>query len=209
MTMTDVDEPWYWQQNYHTGRLHWDLGGPTPVFRRLADSGKFPPGEMIVLGAGLGHDARLFARHRFQVTALDFAPGAAAALREQNDPNEPIAVVQADFFGLHPFLFGRFDYVLDYVFFCAIDPQRRGEYAAIVSRLLLAGGLLIMLAFPLGEFEGGPPFAVSTKEVISLFQARNFVLEHREKPSDSVGPRRDREELLLLRKQDGPAASSR
>jgi SAM-dependent methyltransferase len=202
MTMPDVDQPSYWQQNYRTGRLQWDLGGPAPVFQRLADSDTLPPGRMIVLGAGLGHDARLFARHGFQVTALDFAPGAVAALRDMNASEAPVAVLQADFFDLHPYLFGHFDYVLDYVFYCAIDPQRRPQYADIVTRLLAISGLFIILAFPLGDRQGGPPFAVSSSEIISLFQSRGLLLEYREEPSDSVRPRRGREELLLLRKKD-------
>ena len=71
----------FWEANYREGQRRWELGGATPVFRRLAESGEFAPGRMIVPGAGLGDDARLFARHGFQVTAVDFAPTAARAMR--------------------------------------------------------------------------------------------------------------------------------
>ena len=47
----------FWEANYREGQRRWELGGATPVFRRLAESGEFAPGRMIVPGAGLGDDA--------------------------------------------------------------------------------------------------------------------------------------------------------
>lgn len=198
--MSGVSTKEFWQRLYEKGRTGWDLGGPTPVFRRLVEEGRFQPERMIVLGAGRGYDARLFARHGYQVTAVDFAPAAVAALRARNDPEAPLAVINADIFDLNSMLFGAFDYVLEYTFYCAIDPQRRAEYAAIVSDLLAPGGRFIGLAFPIGEREGGPPFAVDPDELITLLEERELRLEHRETPPDSVSPRRGREELLILRK---------
>ena len=66
----DHTTPEFWEANYRQGQRRWELGGATPVFRRLAESGEFAPGRMIIPGAGLGDDGRLFARHGFQVTAV-------------------------------------------------------------------------------------------------------------------------------------------
>ena len=86
--------------------------------------------------------------------------------------------------------------------FCAIDPKRRVEYADLVTRLLRANGIYIDLAFPLDGRKGGPPFAVANREILDLFQARGFNLISREKPVESVSPRRRAEELLLFQKGD-------
>ena len=59
-----------WEADYARKTDGWDLGGPTPVFEYLLSGQALAPGRMIVLGAGRGHDARLFARHGFQVTAV-------------------------------------------------------------------------------------------------------------------------------------------
>ncbi len=199
--MSDINRPDFWETIYRQGQAPWDLGQPTPVFRRLAENGALSPGRMIVLGAGLGHDARLFARHDFQVTAVDFADQAVAAMHRLADPNAPIVIMQADLFNL-PALFDRlFDYVLEYVCYCALDPSRREEYADVVHDLLGPGGRYVALAFPIEEREGGPPFSVDPAELISLLQARGFTLERREEPADSVPNRRGREELLILQKQ--------
>jgi SAM-dependent methyltransferase len=196
----DVNSPHKWDENYEQGTDGWDLGGPTPVFKRLISSRQLIPGRMIVLGAGRGYDAREFARHGFQVTAVDFASQAVEEMHRLASPEAPVEILQYDIFTLPDSLNDSFDYVLEYTCFCAIDPKRRAEYADLVTRLLKLNGIYIDLAFPLDGRKGGPPFAVSVKEVLDLFQARGFKLISRDKPVDSVKSRRHAEELLLFQK---------
>ena len=196
----NVNLPDKWQADYERRSDGWDLGGPTPIFKRLAESGRFQPGRMVVPGAGRGHDAREFARHGFQVTAIDFAPQAVHEMKRLAEPQAPVEILQHDLFSLPQELDNSFEYLLEYTCFCAIDPQRRTEYADLVSRLLKPGGKYIDLAFPLDGRGGGPPFAVSESEVIDLFGQRGFKLQSREKPAESVSPRRHAEELFIFQK---------
>lgn len=205
--MADVNAPGFWEEIYQGGRAGWDLGGPTPVFRRLLASQEFKPGRMIVLGAGRGHDAREFARHGFQVTAVDFAADAVQAMQDLSDPNAPIEIVQRDLFQLPVEWTGAFDYFLEYTCFCAIDPKRRAEYADVVSRLLKPSGIYIDLAFPLDSHAGGPPFAVSVPEILRLFAERGFQLLERGRPTNSVPDRQGLEELLIFLKTAGAKSS--
>ena len=199
MTM-NVNFPSKWDANYKQGTDGWDLGGPTPVFKRLLSSRELPPGRMIVLGAGRGHDAREFARNGFEVTAVDFSSEAAREMHRLATNEAPVEILQQDIFTLPAALNQSFDYVLEYTCFCAIDPKRRSEYADLVTRLLKPDGIYIDLAFPLDGRKGGPPFAVSVGEVLSLFKARGLKLIAREKPAESVSPRRRAEELFLFQK---------
>src|SRR5688572_32924913 len=96
----DINTPAFWEEIYQGDRAGWDLGAPTPAFRRLLRSGEFAPGRTIVLGSGRGHDAREFARQGFSVTAVDFAADAARAMRALADPHAPIEILQADIFTL-------------------------------------------------------------------------------------------------------------
>ena len=196
----NVNSPQKWEADYERKTDGWDLGGPTPVFKRLASSGQFPPGRTIVLGAGRGHDAREFARQGFQVTAVDFASHAVNEMRRLADPAAPVEILQSDLFTLPRELNNSFDYLLEYTCFCAIDPSRRTEYADLVTRLLKPNGMYIDLAFPLDGRAGGPPFAVKESEVMDLFQERGFKLVSREKPNESVSPRRHAEELFIFQK---------
>ena len=196
----DVNSPRKWDENYEHGTDGWDLGGPTPVFKRLISSGQLVPGRMIVLGAGRGYDAREFARHGFQVTAVDFSSQAVAEMHRLDTPEAPVEILQHDIFTLPDTLHHSFVYALEYTCFCAIDPTRRAEYADAVERLLKPNGMYIDLAFPLDGRKGGPPFAVSASEILDLFQARGFKLISREKPADSISARRHAEELFLFQK---------
>jgi SAM-dependent methyltransferase len=198
--MTDANSPNYWDRGYRSDWIAWDLGGPTPVFQRLAEDHLFQPGTMLVLGAGYGHDARLFARHGFVVTAVDFSVEAVEAMRRLDDPEFSIKIVQADFFSLSPDWNDRFDYILDYTSFCSVIPGRRPEYADMVARLLRSQGKYIILAFPIGEYSGGPPFAIQPNAVIDLFKERKFSLQLQEAPFDSVTGRWGSEELIILAK---------
>lgn len=200
----DVSLPEKWQADYERGTDGWDLQGPTPVFKRLASDGRFAPGRMFVPGAGRGHDAREFARHGFQVTAVDFTPYAIWEMRRLAEPDAPVEIRRHDLFVLPRELDSSFDYVLEYTCFCAIDPQRRAEYADVVTRLLKPRGIYIDLVFPLDGHAGGPPFAVSIPEVEELFARRGFKLMRQERPPDSVAARWGREQLLVFQKTGQP-----
>ena len=196
----DINSPDYWHDSYLNGRIPWDLGFPTPTFARLAASGQYPPGQMIVPGAGRGYDARLFAQHGFDVLAVDFAPDAVVAMQSLNSTTHPVQILQADIFELPETMNGRFDYLLEYTCFCAIDPARRNEYAALAARLLKPGGLYIGLAFPIGRRPGGPPFVVQPDGMVELLAEHGFSLQHREFPPDSVPSRQKIEELIIMQR---------
>ncbi len=199
--MSEVSSPSFWEESYRNGRTGWDLGKPTPVFRRLAESGKLKPGKMLVICAGRGYDARLFARLGFEVTAVDFAEEAVREMKSLIEPDISLEVMQADLFDLPVFMNEEFDYILEYTCFCAIDPQRRAEYIHSVSSLLKPGGIYIALAFPIGGRKGGPPFVVTPDELIDPLNAMGFKLVLREVPKDSVPGREGIEELLILKKK--------
>jgi methyl halide transferase len=196
----DVNSPDKWEADYQRGTDGWDLGGPTPVFKRLASSKRLTPGRMVVLGAGRGHDAREFSRHGFNVTAVDFSSQAIEHMRRLTDATAPIDILHHDIFTLPDELNHSFDYLLEYTCFCAIDPKRRPEYADLVNRLLKPNATYIDLAFPLDGRKGGPPFAVKESEIFNLFESRDFKLLSREKPEDSVKPRKHAEELFIFQK---------
>ena len=199
----DINSPQKWEADYQRKTDGWDLAGPTPALKRLASSGKYPAGRMLVPCAGRGHDAREFARHGFSVMAVDFSPYAVQEMERLAEPEAPVEILQHDMFQLPHQLDGSFDYVLQYTCFCAIDPKRRTDYADLVARLLKPAGIYIDLAFPLDGRAGGPPFAVSVPEIVRLFEGRGFGLISQEKPDDSVSPRRQAEQLLVFRKIEG------
>ena len=58
-----VNTPEFWEACYESEMDGWDLGGPTPVFQRLASD--LPKGRICVIGCGRGYDAVTFAKCGF------------------------------------------------------------------------------------------------------------------------------------------------
>src|SRR5258706_13242884 len=121
----DVNSAHKWETDYEHKTDGWDLGGPTPAFKRLAAGGELKSGQMIVLGAGRGHEAREFARHGFQVTAVDFASHAIREMQRLADRDALINILQHDLFTLPHELHSSFVSLVDYTCFSAVDPQPR------------------------------------------------------------------------------------
>lgn len=198
--MHDVDRVAFWQDIYDAGDTRWDLGGPTPVFVQLQTSKQFPPGRMLVPGAGRGYDAIWFAQQGFDVTAVDFAESAVHDARANGEKaGVAVDVVQNDIFDVGAIYPHTFDYVLEYTCFCAIDPNRRAEYMEVIRSVLKPNGLLIAIFFPMDARDGGPPFQVREEEIDRLFSP-HFERVLTETPENSVAPRAGKERLMIFRK---------
>ena len=191
----------FWEACYETEMDNWDLGGPTPVFERIAS--EIPKGRICVIGCGRGYDAVTFAKAGFEVTAIDFAQTAVLSSRENARKEEvEMTVLREDFFDLPDELHDQFDYVLEYTCFCAISPERRFEYDRVIWQLLKPKGKLLGLFFPLDKDvdEGGPPWGVNISELHALF-GLHWNLESEELPKESIAPRADREVMMIWKKK--------
>jgi len=177
---TTVSSADFWEERYRTGQTGWDRGRAASAFEALLGGPTAPaPGRLAVIGCGRGHDARLFARHGFQVTGFDFASSAIDAARDAaGREGVRVEFVQADLFALPEQYHGAFDYVVEHTCFCAIDPARYAEYVSSVARMLRPTGELIGLFVVHGR-SGGPPFSTSEAEVRDLFDGP-FALDHLE-----------------------------
>jgi SAM-dependent methyltransferase len=199
MIYSEVDKQ-FWEDLYISGDVNWDLGEATPIFESISKD--ISPGKICIVGCGKGHDAVMFAKKTYEVTAIDFAPSAISYLKQlAADAKVDIHAINTDIFNLSNDYFNQFNYVIEQTCFCAINPNMRNNYEELVSNLLVKDGLLIGLWFPLDKnvSEGGPPWATSVKEVKNLFSNR-WAIEREEFSSLSIKPRKDREKLIVFRK---------
>src|SRR5437016_1257401 len=77
--MRDVSVPAFWEELYAQGRDGWEMGRAAPPLVDLVEATPPPRGRVAVPGCGRGHDARLLARHGYDVTGFDFSPAAVSA----------------------------------------------------------------------------------------------------------------------------------
>ena len=158
-----------WQDAWREGRTPWDAGKSPPILQQLLQELHPKPGSRaLVPGCGAGWDVFTLARAGVRALGLDVAPVAIErfeSLRgELGIPAENASAEVADFFSFTP---TPFDLVWDYTFFCALQPERRGDWATALSRLVKPRGELWTLMFPvpanqtLPERPKGPPFPVT------------------------------------------------
>ncbi len=189
-----------WQKHYAEDDLRWDLGQVAPPFVRLWEEGKLGQGRVIIPGCGRGHEVLFLAGNGFQVTGLDYAPGAVELLsRSLQEKGVQADILHQDFFELGDNHISRYDLMLEQAFFCAIHPSRRSAYVETAARIIKKGGLLAGLFYENNE-KGGPPFNTTPADILEHF-SDEFDIETLERTPHSVEKRKDKELLGLLRKK--------
>jgi len=189
-----------WQKHYDENDLAWDLGEVANPFVRLWEDKVLQPGTLIVPGCGQGHEVIYFAARGFQVTGVDYSPGAEKLLRDSlRNKKLNAQVLHQDFFELDETHNQAYGNLLEQTFFCAIHRDQRPAYVETVSRILKPGGLLFGLFYETGE-EGGPPFNTTESDIQDHFAAA-FDIERLEKCSFSSEKRKDKEWLAIMRKK--------
>ena len=116
----DPAAPEFWSSRYAAGRTPWDLHG---VPAALIDFLQRTPrgGKVLIPGCGFGYEIRAFHDAGWEVTAVDFAPGAIERVRAVLGPLA--GMVQLGDFFTYDFA-GCFDLVYERTFLCALDPSR-------------------------------------------------------------------------------------
>jgi len=157
-----------WEARYRRGETGWDRGGVSPAVDHWRTTGALRPGDrLLVPGCGRGHEVVALARAGFQVTAVDVASSAVAAVRTALDAAGAAAeVVEADLLTWEPVT--PFDVVYEQTCLCALPPARWPDYQARLAAWLRPGGRLLALFIQTGR-DGGPPFHCEVAAMRTLF----------------------------------------
>ena len=200
---TILDKASYWDEKYINNQITWDLKGHNPVFEDLIKNAEFiRPGKILITGCGKGYDAVLAAKYGFEVTAVDFSCHAIDFGRKLAEKESvSINFLTEDIFLLGDIYYEQFDFIYEYVTYCAINPARRKEYLRKIGALLKPSGKLVALLFPTDGRKGGPPFNVNPgvfyKDASEFFQ-----LEISTRRINSIKPRAGNEVLQIYLKKE-------
>ena len=198
-----VNSPKFWDELYISQNDNWSINNPSPVFVHLIEkSDLLKKGKILILGCGKGHDAIYAAKNGFTVVGVDFSEEAIgysnlAALNE----NYEIEFLCADFFELNTKFTNYFDYIFEYVSFCAVEPSRVNELLKKCAEYLKPNGKLITQLFPIDNRSDGPPYAID-KNAFYTESKKYFQLEYYSKNIDSIKPRKGNEILLIFKKKN-------
>ncbi|GMH28040.1 hypothetical protein Nepgr_029883 [Nepenthes gracilis] len=173
-----------WKRCWEEGLTPWDLGKPTPILQYLHQTGSLPMGRALVPGCGSGNDVVTLACPERYVIGLDLSDIAIRKARELSlsSPQANYCSFQkADFFTWHPF--ELFDLIIDYTFFCAIEPNMRSSWASRMRDLLKLDGELVTIMFPIDDHSGGPPYKTSVADYEDVLHPMGFqaiLIKHNE-----------------------------
>ncbi len=189
-----------WDAAYQRGETPWELGQPAPPLVDLIVAYRERLGHALVPGCGRGEDALYVASLGATVAGWDIAPTAIAAARERaREQGRTVEFAVRDALTPRPDEAGRFDTWIEYKFFTALPPELRPRYVAAAATLLRPGGLILGV-YLLGEEEGGPPFAVTERQLRALC-APAFQVVTLTPAANSVGSWVGRELMAVLERR--------
>jgi SAM-dependent methyltransferase len=159
----------YWNSRYLTNQTGWDLGAASPPLIYLLEQIKNKNASVLIPGCGNAHEADYLLAQGFKnITLLDIAPAAVAAMQNRFKKHKEIKVICQDFFAHQV----QYDYVVEQTFFCALSPALRSDYVRKMAELLLPKGQLIGVLFNKVFEKEGPPFGGNVLDYKALFNAR-------------------------------------
>lgn len=185
----------YWNKKYINQETGWDLGEVSPPIKEYIDTIKDKTASFLIPGCGNSYEAEYLLNQGFtNITVIDIAPIVAKNLQERFKNNFNIKIVLGDFFEHQ----GKYDFIIEQTFFCALPPIIRDKYVSKTTQLLSDEGKLVGLLFD-RTFEKGPPFGGSKAEYKNLFKD-SFDLLEMDLCLNSIPPRANTELFIEFKK---------
>lgn len=146
----------FWDVRYQNQVTPWDAAGLPAGF--VAHANRTLEGRshasVLIPGCGTAYELAWLRQQGVAAMAFDFSTEAVSRARAAF-PACAEHIREADFFG--PDVNGRWDWVYERAFLCALPPALSGRYAARMAELIPSGGVLAGYFF-LREQPKGPPF---------------------------------------------------
>jgi SAM-dependent methyltransferase len=163
-------------ESYRTGEPPWVIGEPQPAVVDLARAGALAS-PVLDLGCGAGEHTALLAGLGHHVVGADASPAALERARAQAQAAgvtpELVLVDVLDPAALGEL--GRFATVLDSALFHVFDPDDQARYARALTRVVVPGGTVFVLALS----TRGPGFGprIDDDAVTTAFAAPDWAVE--------------------------------
>jgi SAM-dependent methyltransferase len=185
----------YWENQYQVNATGWDLGQVSPPIKTYIETIENKDAKILIPGCGNTYEGTYLLQLGFtNVTVIDIAPTLIAILKQKFLENKNITICLGDFFEHE----GKYDYIIEQTFFCALPPRMRQKYVWKMTQLLSDHGKLIGLLFN-REFEVSPPFGGSLKEYEQIFD-KAFVINSISLAENSIPSRANTELFFEFRK---------
>ena len=194
----DRSQSGYWDMRYQLGETHWDIGAVSTPLKTYFEQLNKKNISILIPGCGNAYEASWLLKNGFSnITILDISPLLTEKLKKSfaGETDKATHIVTGDFFR-HS---GQYELIVEQTFFCALDPDLRGEYVKKMHSLLMPGGKLAGVLFN-RSFAGGPPYGGSKQEYEQLFSPY-FTIRTLSICTNSIKPREGTELFFILQKE--------
>ncbi len=187
----------YWDNQYQVNATGWDLGQVSPPIKTYINTIENKEAKILIPGCGNTYEAEYLLQLGFtNITVIDIAPTLVENLKQKFVNNKNITIVLGDFFEHQ----GKYDFIIEQTFFCALPPTMRQKYVWKMHQLLTDYGKLIGLLFN-REFEVSPPFGGSLNEYEQLF-TKAFIFNSISLAGNSIPSRANTELFIEFQKNE-------
>ena len=185
----------YWDNQYQANATGWDLGQVSPPIKAYIDNIDNKEAKILIPGCGNTYEAEYLLQQGFtNITVIDIAPTLVESLKQKFANNNNITIILGDFFDHQ----GKYDFIIEQTFFCALPPTLRQKYVWKMHQLLTDYGKLFGLLFN-REFEVSPPFGGSLNEYEQLF-TKAFIFNSISLAGNSIPSRANTELFIEFKK---------
>lgn len=188
----------YWTDRYKSNQLGWDIGYPSPAIAQFMDEAKDKNANILIPGCGNAYEASYLWKKGFKnVYLLDFSVIPLKKFSRENPDFPKGQLLNMNFFDTE----GKYDYIIEQTFFCALNPSLRKDYAEKMIELLKPEGQLIGLLFNIPLFDDHPPFGGNKEEYEKLFTPYFEILKM-ETAYNSIPERQGSELFIRMKVKD-------
>jgi len=185
----------YWTSRYKNNQLGWDIGYSSPAITEFMEKVEDKSVKILIPGCGNAYEASYLWKKGFKnVYLLDLSDVPLQKFARENPDFPTGQLLNMNFFDLS----GKFDFIIEQTFFCALNPDLRTDYSEKMAQLLKDDGQLIGLLFNIPLFDDRPPFGGNKEEYKNLF-SRYFEILKMEMAYNSI-PERQGSELFIAMK---------
>ena len=185
----------YWDNQYQANATGWDLGQVSPPIKTYINTIENKDAKILIPGCGNTYEAEYLLQLSFtNITVIDIAPTLVESLKQKFANNNNITIILGDFFDHQ----GKYDFIIEQTFFCALPPTLRQKYVWKMHQLLTDYGKLFGLLFN-REFEVSPPFGGSLNEYEQLF-TKAFIFNSISLAGNSIPSRANTELFIEFKK---------